>query len=71
VSYTCWDYVEIRRLDDEQHGVFARVGIPQGTVLGVFGGEAGVVKLSNTACLEGLWWEQSVHLKVIGEELLT
>jgi uncharacterized protein len=72
VSWTNFDLVEVRKVGDEC-GVFARQGIPPGTVVGVFDGVAEVFSIDERGAVDwrghdGGW---SIHLKLHDRKLYT
>ncbi|MFC5067097.1 SET domain-containing protein [Flaviflagellibacter deserti] len=73
MSYTNFDLVEVRTIGADHKSIYARRSIPDGTLLGCFDGEAMVAELADLETQKGtdsFFWRQSVHLRIVGTQLL-
>jgi hypothetical protein len=69
MSYTNYDYLEVRAIRPDHSAIFAHKPVPKNTLLGHFDGKAIVVDLDRKDELDDYWWRQSVHLKLEGSLL--
>lgn len=69
MSYTNYDYLEVRAIRPDHSAIFAHKPVPKDTLLGHFDGKAIVVDLDRKDELDDYWWRQSVHLKREGSLL--
>jgi len=69
MSYTDFEFVEVRAISDDHKAIHAKRTIPAGTFLGFFDGKAMLVDLDRPDELDDYWWRQSVHLKLFGRKL--
>ena len=69
MSYTDFEFVEVRAISDDHKAIHARRAIPAGTFLGFFDGRAMMVDLDHPETLDDFWWRQSVHLRLVGRRL--
>lgn len=73
MSYTNFDLVEVRSLRPDHKSIYAKQDIADGTLLGFFDGEARVAELEELEAQKGsdsFFWRQSVHLRIVGSQLL-
>lgn len=73
MSYTNFDFVEVRAIGEDHKSIYARAAIPKGTLLGFFDGRAEVAELADLEAQKGtdsFFWRQSVHLRIDGTRLL-
>ena len=73
MSYTNWDFVDVRTAKDGQRGLFARRALAPGTVLGAYDGRAVLIPASGSRLeLEGTGWKHSdlIQLARIGDAVL-
>lgn len=72
MSYTNHDIVEVRQRDG-QKGLFAKTAIAKDTLLGCFDGDAHLVNvnaLDEDEQVAGRFWQQSIHLEIVGNAVL-
>jgi hypothetical protein len=73
MSHTNFDLVEVRSLSADHKSIFARQVIEDGSLLGFFDGAAQVAEISDLIAQKGtdsFFWRQSVHLRIVGTQLL-
>lgn len=72
MSYSNFELLEVARAGGEHKGLFARVPISAGTLLGIYDGRACIADLGEDgrgAGLDQFFWQQSMHLRRDGRIL--
>jgi hypothetical protein len=70
VSYSNFDFLEVREITADHKGIYATRTIAKDSLIGFFDGKSIMVDLSKKDALDDYWWRQSVHLKLEGTNLL-
>ena len=70
MSYTNFDFLEVRTISDDHKAIFATRPISSGSLIGFFDGKSVMVDLAHKDELDDYWWRQSVHLRLEGTKLL-
>jgi hypothetical protein len=70
VSYSNFDFLEVREITSDHKGIYATKAIAKDSLIGFFDGKSIMVDLSAKDALDDYWWRQSVHLKLDGTKLL-
>jgi hypothetical protein len=70
VSYSNFEFIEVRALGPDHKGIYATQRIAKDALIGFFDGKSIMVDLDDQSSLNDYWWRQSVHLKREGSKLL-
>ena len=70
MSYTNFDFLEVRTISEDHKAIYATAPIPKDSLIGFFDGKSVMVDLADKDSLDDYWWRQSVHLKLEGSKLL-
>jgi hypothetical protein len=70
VSYSNFDFLEVREISADHKGIYATKPIAKDELIGFFDGKSIMVDLADKSSLDDYWWRQSVHLRLEGTKLL-
>jgi hypothetical protein len=70
VSYSNFDFLEVRAISADHKAIYATKPIAKDELIGFFDGKSVMVDLADKSALDDYWWRQSVHLKLEGTKLL-
>ena len=70
MSYTNFDFLEVRQIAEDHKAIYATRKIPKDSLIGFFDGKSVMVDLDDKGALDDYWWRQSVHLRLEGSKLL-